>query len=213
MKKELKEKLIKTAQQKLPKNDPSHDFEHAIRVMRTAINIAKQEKADLEIIIASALFHDLINYPKHSPKANLSTDHSAIETEKILKKQQDFPQHKISAVSEAIKNCSFSKGIKHTILEQQILQDADGLEATGAISIMRTYASTGCMNRPFYNPQDPFCKKRQPDAKHYALDLFYERLLKVEKRMYTKTAKIIAKRRTEFLKKFLKEFELELEGK
>ena len=99
------------------------------------------------------------------------------------------------------------------MLESQIVQDADGLEATGAISIMRTFATTGQMNRPFYNPVDPFCKTREPDAMKNALDLFYERLLRVTERMHTKTAKKISTRRTAFLRKFLKELDLELKGK
>jgi uncharacterized protein len=75
---------------------------------------------------------------------------------------------------------------------------------------MRTYASAGQMKNPFYNAEDPFCKNRKPNALKFALDLFFERLLKVEERMHTKTAKKIAKRRTKFLNIFLKEFVLEL---
>ena len=66
------------------------------------------------------------------------------------------------------------------------------------------------MKNPFYHPIDPFCKNRNPDAHAYALDLFFVRLLKIVERMHTKTAKIIAKRRTKFLQDFLKEFKLEL---
>ena len=69
------------------------------------------------------------------------------------------------------------------------------------------------MKRPFYNSEDPFCENREPNASKFALDLFYERLLKVAERMHTKTAKKIAERRTDFLIDFLKEFKLELEGK
>lgn len=78
---------------------------------------------------------------------------------------------------------------------------------------MRTFSSTGQMKRKFYNSKDPFCKKRKPNSLNYALDLFYNRLLKVHNRMHTKTAKKIAKRRTKFLKLFLKELNLELLGK
>lgn len=66
------------------------------------------------------------------------------------------------------------------------------------------------MERPFYNNDDPFCEHREPNANNYALDLFYERLLKVEERMHTTTAKKIAKRRTAFLYDFLEEFKKEL---
>jgi len=78
---------------------------------------------------------------------------------------------------------------------------------------MRTYSSTGQMKRPFYNKTDPFCENREPDPHQFALDLFYDRLLKVTERMNTKTAKLIAKRRTNFLLDFLNEFKTELEGK
>ena len=124
-----------------------------------------------------------------------------------------YPQEKIALVKTCILECSFSKGIVPALLESKILQDADGLEATGAISIMRTYASTGQMKRPFYHAEDPFCEHREPDASQFALDLFYVRLLKVAERMHTQTAKNIAKRRTDFLIQFLDEFKLELEGK
>ncbi len=113
-------------------------------------------------------------------------------------------------VKKCILECSFSKGIIPDLLESRILQDSDGLEATGAISIMRTYSSTGQMKRPFYNSRDPFCETREPDTMNFALDLFYERLLKVGERMHTETAKVIAKRRTEFLLVFLEEFKQEL---
>jgi uncharacterized protein len=78
---------------------------------------------------------------------------------------------------------------------------------------MRTFSSAGQMKRAFYNKDDPFCKNREPDSKEYALDLFYNRLLKAQDRMHTETAKRIAIRRTKILKNFLKELELELDGK
>jgi len=209
MDKELKEKLIVIAKQKISNDDPSHDFEHAFRVMKNAELISKSEKVDLDIIIPAALFHDIVNYPKHDPKANYATDESALVAEEILKKL-NYSKDKIEKVKHCISNCSFSKGVKHEMIEAQILQDADGLEATGAISIMRTFCSTGTMRRPFYNSEDPFCKSREPDSKKQALDLFYARLLKVKDRMYTKTAKKIAERRTKFLYLFLDELNKEL---
>lgn len=75
---------------------------------------------------------------------------------------------------------------------------------------MRTFASTGQMKRPFYDRNDPFCISRQPNDLKYALDLFYTRLLKIADKMNTKKAKKIAKRRINFLKKFLKELNTEL---
>ncbi len=209
----LKAKLIKIARQKISDIDASHDFYHAQRVLTNAEMIAHKEKADMDIIVPAALFHDLIVYPKNHPNRHLSQEESALAAQKILEKLPHYPKKKIEAVKTCILECSFTKGIIPNLLESKILQDSDGLEATGAISIMRTYSSTGQMKRPFYNAEDPFCTKREPDSKKYALDLFYTRLLKVEGRMHTKTAKQIAKHRTAFLKTFLKEFKLELDGK
>lgn len=210
---ELKNRLIKIAKEKISDSDVSHDFEHALRVLSNAERIAKKEKNDFDIIVPAALFHDLITYPKNHPDRHKSQEESAEAAEKILAAFDEFPKDKIKKVKACILECSFSKGIIPDSLESKILQDSDGLEATGAISIMRTYSSTGQMKRPFYNSSDPFCENREPDASNFALDLFYERLLKVAERMHTDTAKKIAKRRTEFLLDFLKEFKLELEGK
>ncbi len=213
MNKKLKEELIKIAKQRISNTDPSHDFEHALRVLANAEQIAKEENADLDIIVPAALFHDVVNYPKNDIHAKIASDESAVIAKSILEKIKEFPKNKIEKVYIAVKSCSFSKGIVPEFLEAKILQDADGLESTGAVSIMRTFSSTGQMKRPFYNPNDPFCDNREPNSLLYALDLFYTRLLKVSERMHTKKAKEIADRRTKFLKSFLHEFKLELEGK
>ena len=204
MKNELKNQLIKIAKKKIPDADVSHDFDYAMRVLSNAEKIAKDEGGDLDIIFPAALFHDLIVYPKNHPDKHKSQEESAESAEKILNSFGNFPKTKIDDVKTCIMECSFSKGIVPKMLESQILQDADGLEATGAISIMRTYSSTGQMKRPFYNIEDPFCKNRTPDAAKFALDLFYERLLKVAERVHTKIAKKIAKRRTDFFNNILK---------
>ncbi len=213
MTKDLHEKLIDIACKRIPNNDPSHDIEHTLRVLANALRIAEAEDADEDIIIPAALFHDIITYPKNDPRSVNAQEESSLLAKEILEGLSEFPQAKIASVTEAIRLCSFSKGVVPDQLEAKVLQDADGLEATGAISIMRTYASTGQMKRPFYHPTDPFATSRPVDAKSFPLDLFFERLLKVEERMHTPTAKSIAQRRTAFLHKFLDEFRLEFDGK
>lgn len=210
MNKKLKAQLIKIAKNKISDNDPSHDIYHALRVLLIAEKIAFQERADMDIIIPAALFHDIVNYPKNDPGKMLNPDKSAIVAKNILKNIGNFPNSKIKKVSEAIKYCSFSKNILPHFIEAKILQDADGLEATGAISIMRTFSSAGTLKKPFYNTQDTFCKKRKPDDSKYALDLFFTRLLQIEKRLHTSMTKQIAKKRIVFLKKFLHELEIEI---
>jgi uncharacterized protein len=209
MNKILENKLIKIAEERQTKEDPSHDFNHVRRVFNLAKKICKKENADLDVLIPAALFHDTVVYQKNHPNSKNETEESAKVAKNILNKIKEYPKGKISHVVTCIRHCSFSKGIKPESLESEILQDSDRLEATGAISIMRTFSSGGQMNRQFYEPSDPFCKKGAV-AHRANLDLFYRRLLIVEKTMNTKLAKQIAKRRTESLKKFLNELKLEL---
>lgn len=210
MNKLLKEQLIGIAKDKMPKDDPSHDINHALRVLAISEKIATAENADFDIIVPSALFHDVISYPKNHHKRLHSSKESAEFAKRILKNIESFPKNKIGQVYESVNLCSFTKGLKPDFLEGQILQDADSLEATGAVSIMRTFSSAGMMNKTFYDVSDPFCKKRKPDDSKYALDLFFTRLLVIQSRLYTKTAKNIAKKRANFLKAFLKELKVEL---
>lgn len=206
----MKNKLIVILEKKIYKKDPSHDVDHTLRVIHLAEKIAINEGGDLDVIIPSAIFHDIINYPKNSIKRFQSSDESAILAMGILNEIESFPKTKINKIYESIKMCSFAKNLKPDFLEAKILQDADGLESIGAIAIMRTFSSGGILNKKLYNSQDPFCKKRLPDDQQYALDLFFTRLLLIKNRLHTKTAQKMAEQRLIFLKEFLKELEIEL---
>ncbi len=208
---QLEERLLVFVEEHVSGDDVSHDVRHLRRVLGLAKRIAQDTGADLEIVIPAALFHDIIVYPKHDPRSQNETEESAEFVGKVLQTMPEYPREKITAVQTAIRQCSFSKGIVPNLLEAKVLQDADRLEATGAIAIMRTFASTGQWKRPFFDEQDPFCEHREPDAKAYALDLFYVRLLVVESRMHTRLGKTIAKRRTEFLRAFLDELRTEID--
>ena len=209
----LKNHLLVIAEKKMVNNDPSHDFLHAKRVLMLAENICKKEGGDMEVLLPAALFHDVVIYLKNDPRSKLAPEESAAYIVSELENISKYPKEKIEKVKTAITECSFSRGTDPSSLESKILQDADRLEATGAISVMRTFSSTGQMNRIFYHPADPFAKKRNPNPSLYAVDLFYTRLLRVGKMMNTKTAKNMAKRRTKLLEEFLNELKLELKGK
>ena len=92
----------------------------------------------------------------------------------------------------------------------KILQDADRLDAIGAIGIARVFATGGSLKRPFYNIDDPFCKARKPDDKTWTVDHFYQKLLKLEFLMNTKSGKMEAKKRTKVLKEFLNQLQQEI---
>ncbi len=208
MNEDLKKHIFAAAEAQQTKSDPAHDFEHIKRVCNMAVKIAEVEGADLEVVMPAALFHDAIVYPKDSPNSQNETVESAAYARRVLE-DLDYPAEKISTVEQCITECSFSKGITPVLLESKILQDADRLEATGAISIMRTFASCGQMNRGFYNPDNPLSREGEENAKT-GIGLFYRRLLVVAEQMHTETARVIAQRRTVFLKSFLDELEIEL---
>lgn len=206
----MKDRLIRIAKANFQAGDPSHDIYHSLRVLKNAEYIVSKEAGDLDIIVPSALFHDIICYPKNSEKSKFSSSESADFAAKVLSEMDNYPNGKIPKVHTSIKECSFSKQIVRESLESKILQDADRLEATGAISIMRTFASAGLMKSMLYNYEDPFCNDREPDSLVYALDLFRTRLLKVKDTMHTQTARIMAEERTKILREFLISLEEEL---
>src|SRR5438132_12461483 len=189
--------------------DSADDFQHIKRVYKNAEVIGRREGADMKILLLAALLHDLVVYPKGSAKTSKSADDSADMAEKLLKSYR-YPQDKIDKISYCIRTHSYSKRLVPATLEAKILQDADRLDALGAIGIARTFSVGGSGKRPFYNKSDPFCQKRKPDDTKWTLDHFYKKLLRLEKKMNTKTAKKEARRRTKLMKKFLDDFKKEI---
>ena len=202
-------KLKDEVQKRLVKNDPAHDFEHIMRVYKIAERIGKKEKANMKLVRASVLLHDIVSYPKSDKRSKRASTKSALQAAKILKKQ-GYDSHEIGIITEAIREHSFSKDMVPRTMEGKILQDADRLDALGAIGIARTFAVGGAEKRPFYNKDDPFCHKRIPNDQEWTLDHFYKKLLLLEKKMNTKTAKKEAIRRTMILKKFLNDVKKEI---
>ncbi len=207
----IKDKLLEIAREKISNEDPSHDIGHSLRVLKNVEVIAEEKKSDLEILIPAAIFHDIVNYPKNNPKSKFHAEESADEAARILSAMHEFPKDKISLIAYAIR-VHGSKVIPNTI-EAKILQDADNLDITGAIIVMRMFASAGFMGRSFYHIDDPWGKNRNLDGLKWTLDYYLERLLNVEHEMHTAIGKRMAKRRTLFLKNFMAELKIELEGK
>jgi len=190
-------------------NDSAHDFEHIIRVYKNAQKLCKQEKVNETLVLCAVLLHDVVSYPKLDKRSKNSSIDSAKKAKTILKKY-DFTESEITIISDAIHDHSFSQQRTPKTIEGKILQDADRLDALGAIGIARVFATGGLLKRPFYNIDDPFCKKRNPDDKIWTLDHFFQKLLKLESLMNTKSGKLEAKKRTRVLKEFLKQLKQEL---
>ena len=200
---------IKNEVKKRMKNDSAHDFEHTMRVYKNAQKICKKEKANEKLVLSAALLHDVVSYPKSDKRSKMSSIESAKKSKKILEKF-DFSKEEITLISDAIRDHSFSQNKIPKTLEGQILQDADRLDALGAIGIARVFATGGSLKRPFYNIEDPFCKKRTPNDKIWTVDHFFQKLLKLESLMNTKSGKAEAKKRTRILKEFLNQLKQEI---
>src|SRR4051812_16827144 len=155
---------------------PSHDWLHVQRVANQVRQIVAVEGGNLEVVAAAALLHELFNHPKGHPESHLSGDRCAEEAERVLR-AEGCEEKIVQQIAYCIRVHSFSRGILPETLEAKILQDADRLDAIGAIGIARCFATCAEMKRPFYSTEDPFCRSRAPDDKNFGIDHFYKKLL------------------------------------
>lgn len=193
----------------MEKNDSAHDFEHIMRVYKNAQKIGRKENANMKLVLAAVLLHDIVSFPKSDKRSKTSSIKSSIAAQRILK-NHGYDKNEIKIISDAIRDHSFSYGMIPNTIEGKILQDADRLDAIGAIGIARAFSTAGSGKRPFYNKSDPFCQKRKPDDANWTLDHFYKKLLLLEKKMNIKAAKKEARRRTKIMRKFLDDFKKEI---
>jgi uncharacterized protein len=208
------EQIMMTVQLLLHNQPPAHDFQHVLRVYKNAEMISRQEEGelvDLDIVLAAALLHDLKVYPKGTIKTINSADDSAEIAKKILLEYKNYPRDKIEKVSDIIRTHSYSKKLVPGSLEGKILQDADRLDAIGAIGLARTFSVGGSESRCIYNPVDPFWEsERQLDNAQWTLDHVRSKLMVLKNSMHTKTAKKIAEGRTEFMELFVNQLRNEI---
>jgi uncharacterized protein len=189
--------------------DPAHDFSHITRVYKNAQRIGKSECADMQVLLLAALLHDLGSESK-LPKSSADLDLTCSKLAEDFLEIKGFPEDVRNKVQYAIETHRFSKGIVPETLEAKILQDADRLDAIGAIGIARVFMTGGTLKRKLYNPEDPFCQAREPDDSRWDLDHFYRKLLKLESGMHTDAARDVAQRRTTVLRRYLLELRKEL---
>jgi uncharacterized protein len=202
-------RLAREAEARLADAEPAHDFFHVTRVVQNARIIAGGEGADETISTVAALLHELFTYPKGHPESHRAGDVCA-EHARALLEREDAPRSMIDPVASAIRDHAFSKGAIPQSLDARILQDADRLDALGAIGLARMWATCADMKRPFYAPDDPFCDARAPDDKAWGLDHVKKKLLVVPERLHTESARAIAERRVAFLRTYVDELRHEI---
>lgn len=189
--------------------DMAHDVDHILRVVKSAKMLCQQEGANIAIVLPAAYLHDCFSYPKDHPDRHFSSYKAADKAVEFLN-SIGYPSEYFAAIHHAIVAHSFSAQVTPTTLEAQIVQDADRLDALGAIGVTRCILVSAKLKRPLYQLDDPFCQQRSPDDSQYTLDHFYTKLLKLTDTMNTRSAQEEAGRRTEFMYAYLKQLELEL---
>lgn len=212
------ESMIDAAKAMYEDADPAHDFSHILRVFRNAEIIGEKEGADMQVLLMAALLHDAFAEPKNSKavdsgapegsQLSLGTDRKKA-VEDLLRENAVLARAR-EEVLYAVEVHRFSKGIVPKTLEARILQDADRLDAMGAVGIARVFMTGGTLGRALYNPDDPFCRTREPDDGRWNLDHFYRKLLKLEAGMHTKTARKMAEKRADVLRRYLRDLEDEI---
>jgi uncharacterized protein len=189
--------------------DPAHDLGHFHRVASVAKVLAFQEKARLEIVIPAAWLHDLINIPKNDPRRALGSTQSGLAALNFLE-EIGYPSHFFREIEHAIRAHSFSARIEPQTLEAKIVQDADRLDAIGAIGIARCFSVGGLLQRPLYCNSDPFSKNRTPDDTKYTIDHFFIKLFKLPDSLQTSSGKKEGEKRISIMKQFLQQLGLEI---
>ncbi|PIP34381.1 phosphohydrolase [Candidatus Falkowbacteria bacterium CG23_combo_of_CG06-09_8_20_14_all_41_10] len=207
-------KTLDYAKQKLSGEGTGHDFWHVYRVWKMAIYLAKKEKADLFVVQLAALLHDIADW-----KFNDSEKEGSALSRKWLQvlKVDEAIIIKVCGIIDGVsfKGAGVTNEIKS--VEGKVVQDADRLDALGAIGIARTFAYGGYKQREIHNPTiKPKLHKTFSSYKKSqstSLNHFYEKLLLLKNLMNTKTAKEIAQHRHEFMEQYLREFYQEWEAK
>lgn len=187
--------------------DPAHDLSHLHRVANGALEFAPAEPADH--VVAAALLHDIVNVPKDSPLRSQASQLSADKAARILE-EAGFEAAEIEGIREAIRDHSFSRGAVPRTPLGKALQDADRLEAIGAIGVLRCAAVGMRMGASFFDPNDPFAQARELDDRKYSVDHFFTKLLKLVHSFQTEEGRLEAERRTRFMRDFLKQLGHEL---
>ena len=191
-----------------------HDWFHIQRVWRNAKLIAETETADLFIVELGALLHDIADSKFHNGDETIGPKVAS----EFLKKQQVSAEI-ITQVVKIIENVSFKGGNvsqNFNSIELKIVQDADRLDALGAIGIARTFNYGGFKERALYNPEIKprlnMSKEEYKASSAPTINHFYEKLLLLKDRMNTKTGKEIAQKRHEFMELYLEQFYAEWNG-
>ncbi|MFQ3187279.1 MAG: hypothetical protein ACI8Q3_002322 [Marinomonas primoryensis] len=189
--------------------DVAHDLNHIYRVVKMAKQLALDESANLVVVLPAAWLHDCVSLPKNHPERHLASTLAADKAIDFLK-SIDYPSEYFESIHHSIRAHSFSANVSLESLEAQIVQDADRLDALGAVGIARCMQVSGALNRALYSLDDPFCEIRQPDDVRYSIDHFYNKLFRIADSLNTASAQAEGRRREAVMRVFLQKLALEI---
>lgn len=192
-----------------------HDWFHVERVYNNALLISKNEPVDLFVVQLGALLHDIADSKFHDGDETMGP---RLAREFLFKHNVDslIIEHVVNIIQHISFKQSLENGVSFTSKELDVIQDADRLDAIGAIGIARCFNYGGFKNRPLYDPSiQPklnMTKKEYKTSKAPTINHFYEKLLLIKDKMNTKTGKALAESRHKYMKQYLKQFYAEWNG-
>lgn len=207
-KQQIIDKTIQFVRQKLEGEGSGHDWWHVYRVYKNALNIVASEEADEFIVSLGALLHDIADFKFHGGDTEVGP-----RVAKEWLESLSVDENIIKQVEHIVRNVSFKGAkVKSTMetIEGKIVQDADRLDAIGAIGIARTFAYGGYKEREIYNPDikpelhDSFEKYKNNES--HSINHFYEKLLLLKDLMNTETGRKVADERHKFMELYLQQF-------
>lgn len=210
---EIIEKTKKFVQETLTSAEAGHDYWHILRVLKLSEKIASKEGGDLFVIKLGALLHDIADAKFHQGDETVGP-----KVARHFLTDLNLDANTVTHVVKIIENISFKNSFsrqRFTSLELEIIQDADRLDAIGAIGIARAFVYGGYKNNPIFDPNlKPnlsMDKATYKKGNTSTINHFYEKLLKLKGMMNTETAKELAMNRHQFMKQFLEQFYKEWE--
>lgn len=189
--------------------DAAHDSAHILRVVKVAKLLCQQEQAQQEVVIAAAYLHDCVPVAKDDPRRQQASLLAADRAIAFLLENGLLHDHH-AAIHHAIVAHSFSANVAPVTIEAKIVQDADRLDALGAIGLTRCIQVGTALDRPLYAMDDPFCERREPNDGLYTLDHFFVKLLRLADTMQTHAGKEEAQKRIAFMTSYLKQLASEI---
>jgi uncharacterized protein len=194
-------------------NDGAHDDGHIIRVWRNVCAIIDKldhnETPDRELLAAAVILHDSVAVPKNDPNRKLASRMAAVRAREVIAPFY-WPTRRVDALAHAIEAHSFSANMAPVSLEAKILQDADRLDAIGAIGVARCFYVAGRTGGLLYDPLDPDARRRDLDDARFAVDHFHAKLLKLAGGFQTEPGKSLALERTTWVSGFLDRLRAEM---